>query len=422
MQRQRQGAIWNTRLNTTEVETGDLPIASFSSDFSGALPGVARHLNQSPESLELSFDFLECKVCLLKFSEEDENLCPRILTSCGHTLCKTCIDRLRVQDFSFNENKIKCPFDRKTTILPRDNQLPKNFTIIEMIRDSKRQQSHVERPKKTEICENPDTPCFENQNHESTCYCTTCKVDFCESCFKSTHLSKVMSSHKAVPLADKPITVPTCAIHESLPANYICTDDSCQIATKLFCDLCQVVQHKSHAHVNLVEFMLENQKNLEKIVKNLKVLEISNGESIATILECEKSFEKTTSAYATKVASITKYFDDKKQEALKKLEKYVDSEKKKLISERHVISSGLELLTETRKEIEQILKRKTDLYDVEGVMEIGNTLCTIRSGSREMFHPFSPNSLPDDMSSTVQRPQSPPPPFPTHRNIQTPRH
>ncbi|EFO91784.1 hypothetical protein CRE_06981 [Caenorhabditis remanei] len=37
---------------------------------------------------------LECRICLREFSEDDENLTPRILTRCGHTLCFKCCSSL----------------------------------------------------------------------------------------------------------------------------------------------------------------------------------------------------------------------------------------------------------------------------------------------------------------------------------------
>ncbi|CAL2031738.1 unnamed protein product [Caenorhabditis brenneri] len=50
----------------------------------------------------------ECKICLRPYNEED--LTPRILTSCGHTICQQCATIL-----STDGRMIVCPFDRKIT-------------------------------------------------------------------------------------------------------------------------------------------------------------------------------------------------------------------------------------------------------------------------------------------------------------------
>ena len=115
--------------------------------------------------------------------------------------------------------------------------LPKNFTVIEMLREHEEMEI-LEKLTAAKLCEDPDVPCFENSKHESTCYCTLCKAEFCEGlvglenfwkklspffrCFEITHASKIFSSHKAIPIDQKPVVLPNCAVHPDSLVYYLC--------------------------------------------------------------------------------------------------------------------------------------------------------------------------------------------------------
>ncbi|EFO84330.1 hypothetical protein CRE_20496 [Caenorhabditis remanei] len=364
----------------------------------GLIDGVTIRVRIVEKKTKL--ESLECKLCLLQFSEEKEDLIPRILTTCGHTICQSCVNQIKPpQPSHFGRNiDVQCPFDRKSTNLPPDGMLPKNFTVIEMLREHEEMEI-LEKLTATKLCEDPDVPCFENSKHESTCYCTSCKAEFCEGCFEITHASKIFSSHKAIPIDQKPVVLPNCEIHPDNLVYYLCKSETCQTETKLFCDECKLNEHESHEHDNLAERVVTNQDNLKEIIKNLKSTERKFQLKIEIAQTCGQSYRKDTKLYTDKVESIKRYFEAKKEEALKKLDNYFETEREKLEVEREEIEHGLGLVTEVRRDIEKMLKRKNNLYDVEEIMEKGNALCSLEAGSGTLIVPFSRISLPDDMST-----------------------
>ncbi|KAF1764454.1 hypothetical protein GCK72_004402 [Caenorhabditis remanei] len=69
---------------------------------------------------------MNCNICFHEY--HPKNLTPRILTTCGHTLCEECVRKLTI------ERKIVCPFDRKVTnVKYGTDKLPKNFAVLEIM-------------------------------------------------------------------------------------------------------------------------------------------------------------------------------------------------------------------------------------------------------------------------------------------------
>ena len=75
-----------------------------------------RKLNSSREKKEMSSD---CPVCLDTFDD------PYILTQCGHTLCKRCIERT-----AQGRSTLRCPICRKTNQV---NNVVPNFELRQLI-------------------------------------------------------------------------------------------------------------------------------------------------------------------------------------------------------------------------------------------------------------------------------------------------
>ncbi|EGT55103.1 hypothetical protein CAEBREN_01164 [Caenorhabditis brenneri] len=73
---------------------------------------------------------LECDLCCLEYSDQ---LIPRILVGCGHTMCHGCIEKL-LESGGYN---IICPFCRITTRVPAGwaSQLPKNYSLLAIVQD-----------------------------------------------------------------------------------------------------------------------------------------------------------------------------------------------------------------------------------------------------------------------------------------------
>ncbi|CAL2035789.1 unnamed protein product [Caenorhabditis brenneri] len=70
----------------------------------------------------------ECEICTLDYTTTRP---PRVLTKCGHTICQPCATRF-LENFT-----IICPFCRRTTDqIKKVEDLPKNWTALEMIKKS----------------------------------------------------------------------------------------------------------------------------------------------------------------------------------------------------------------------------------------------------------------------------------------------
>ncbi|PIC46352.1 hypothetical protein B9Z55_006071 [Caenorhabditis nigoni] len=75
---------------------------------------------------------VECQICFQPFDENER--VPRIVKECGHTLCQRCCQHLMIP----NKNRfIICPVDRTSTVVYESvNNLPKNFTLMQVISES----------------------------------------------------------------------------------------------------------------------------------------------------------------------------------------------------------------------------------------------------------------------------------------------
>ena len=85
----------------------------------------------SPKS-ELS-DILECPLCMELYSDDEPGLrVPRMLISCGHTVCHGCITNMLTRVLAEgNAKPYKCPTCSKVTKVAKGKagSLPRNFAL-----------------------------------------------------------------------------------------------------------------------------------------------------------------------------------------------------------------------------------------------------------------------------------------------------
>uniref|UniRef100_A0A1I7UN74 RING-type domain-containing protein n=1 Tax=Caenorhabditis tropicalis TaxID=1561998 RepID=A0A1I7UN74_9PELO len=80
------------------------------------------------ETTEKAEQKIECKICLLEYSEIHV---PRIMKECGHTVCENCADNLL--NYS-NKKYMICPFCQMVTVVKGPaSLLPKNYGIMDVL-------------------------------------------------------------------------------------------------------------------------------------------------------------------------------------------------------------------------------------------------------------------------------------------------
>ncbi|XP_012271063.1 E3 ubiquitin-protein ligase TRIM23-like [Orussus abietinus] len=215
----------------------------------------ASHLNSYFKcvlNMNAKSNVLECRICEEVFSVEGTKV-PRLL-QCGHTVCHSCLLRLRpsISDQQF----LLCPFDRQPTEVTDTGvySLKKNFALIELL--EKLEQSNGEKSLILEREKLQSTRCDEDESHVAVLYCMVCATHLCEECDVITHSTRTLTKHRRVPISEKPREKPKCPIHATHIADFTCTQEGCHNA--LMCYLCKDYgRHNTHKPA-LVEIEAEN--------------------------------------------------------------------------------------------------------------------------------------------------------------------
>ncbi|CAL2031758.1 unnamed protein product [Caenorhabditis brenneri] len=332
---------------------------------------------------------VECQVCLAPFSDHIEGNIPRILPACGHTICHSCA--VNIQAMTFNQLVIACPFDRIVTKSKAVN-LPRNFTIIELICERAEKEKRNEKIKDVKICENPINPCYENRKHESTRYCRTCEVDFCESCFLLVHSPKILSNHEFEPVPRQIFQIPQCLIHEDNIITYLCKDMKCN-SVPFCCNTCKESFHENHFTVPIITIAEQYERDLRDL---LKTLNSTKGELNKALGETKRNLEsinKSVSGYQKMMVAIKKHFEQKTEEAYKKLDGLLDAKTDGLMKDEKKIVRDLKQIEEIKKEVEKTLKRRDTLFTQE-LLQKGKELC------KTNLMPFSMPTLEEIVNAT----------------------
>jgi len=77
----------------------------------------------------------ECPICSNEYSDSEKTYLPLMLTTCGHSFCHSCCNRL------YSDLKIKCPFCSAITQCQAVEDLPRNWTLISILRQTEKPEA-----------------------------------------------------------------------------------------------------------------------------------------------------------------------------------------------------------------------------------------------------------------------------------------
>lgn len=339
----------------------------------------------------------ECQICFDQYSENETHT--PIILECGHTLCYSCVLRIIM------DKKPQCPFDRKK-IKPDLNLLTiKNYNLL-LIMEHERKKPEpkviIKKKKKvvceeTMFCEDPDAPCAEDPNHESTCFCNICQLDFCHNCFLKVHPpSKTMKTHKLVTISEKPIVLPKCVYHPLTRAALICKNTVCPMFNEKYCWQCAHERHK-HLHPQSLEnLMVQNKRDLLQVSTQLSFKKEDFSKKATFLSKAINSYESEWELRKRKVRS-----DEKKKLMFDLLDNLHNS---KGYEEWRMTEYRLDGMSKVQKRVRKALLRTTGLYDVENLIVKAKEQCSLQVGAYEHLVPQAPYDFPEEDSPEEPEP------------------
>ncbi|ULU04200.1 hypothetical protein L5515_013322 [Caenorhabditis briggsae] len=296
-----------------------------------------------------------CQICEREFTEDDD-LIPRILSECGHTLCTECIRKIA----GTNKNTIHCPFDRISTSIPGGDvkKLKKNFTILQMKEEErfrKRQMSSTKRDKKAR---SNDGTCDENPAHRAANFCKICDADLCDECWDLVHSLTILAHHEKSSLFAKPIEAPPCTVHLVEKAAFVCTVAACKtMGTRLMCPVCYKEENSGHFNHGYVHLQAEVAEVRTKMLHAMKTAENKEAEITKNIVKLQQviqTYSADGSAFTDKLLELKRfrYFAPEKDEI-------IESKMKDAVEQR--IDRLLQRIANQRADLDWIRKNKASL-------------------------------------------------------------
>lgn len=180
---------------------------------------------------------LECPVCTHSYEDQD----PRILVSCGHTVCLSCAKKLEKPE------GILCPLCRTNTFAQAE-ALPKNFTVLK-IADALRSKPGEQATA---------SPCA-NCHQRASLWCAACREPICSDCIQPTHNGAKFANHKIVQGSEQAKwQPPRCSQHPLKPIKLYCS--TCYLG---ICELCEA-EHSRHSLSDISKFASEQRSTLLK--------------------------------------------------------------------------------------------------------------------------------------------------------------
>ena len=125
-----------------------------------------------------------CGVCRSKYNVSDK--IPRILISCGHTYCNSCLVNY------YRNERVRCPFCKKLVYVESIEDLPMNYCIFwETIQTDPKLKALFE----IKIENSVErviylVPCKKHKEKKTHFYCSFHEVIICRECIKPYHNGK----------------------------------------------------------------------------------------------------------------------------------------------------------------------------------------------------------------------------------------
>ncbi|EGT30405.1 hypothetical protein CAEBREN_21414 [Caenorhabditis brenneri] len=348
-----------------------------------------KEYNLTPFNISLNFeeddsadDFgaMHCPICLNKYDMLTR--IPLVLW-CGHTMCKSCLeaDKKRVDELNNKKKRDEprvhfcCCLDKKI-ILSHVSELPKNFVVFDLLREEKQKEG--------KFVLDPYIPCFEDGNHEATKWCEKCEQSFCDRCYDDLHRFRAMTTHKAVPVAEKPIYKPKCSGHPDQNGVFCCLMPDCPTG-EIFCDTCLSNNlHDGHLYEPLEDIVQRNVQFVNEKCKALSELCDQLRMNVSESFNCHESFKWYSKDSEEFRKYIKMYYKRKAKPSLELFEKWRAKTCEEKETEHKRCVRELKIADENLRSTQKLLKRKNQFHHP---MLTGSIGCEIKK--RKTYHPLN---------------------------------
>eukprot|EP00057_Strongylocentrotus_purpuratus_P018967 XP_011673441.1 PREDICTED: tripartite motif-containing protein 45-like [Strongylocentrotus purpuratus] len=274
---------------------------------------------------------LTCPLCLDIFDKAT------ILTSCGHTFCRKCLENY---DLSHQDlDHMTCPLCREVTKLSanRVKDFLTNVTVNALVDDYHAKSGGVnavlEMHPKCTACK---------RQEEAVSFCKTCNSYLCEQCLTGhQYMSLMFEAHEIVSVQDiinGKVSIghlsEKCCIHKQENKDMFCEDCKVHVCLK-----CVIIGHKNHNINNQADFEQELRLKVNDLVqrctskkseleKNIQNVEVQRHEVYTAV---QKLLNNVSQAYSIKAKEL--------EENHRNLIEQIDAIKRSFDDELNVLKS-----------------------------------------------------------------------------------
>ncbi|XP_068754227.1 tripartite motif-containing protein 2-like isoform X2 [Montipora capricornis] len=247
-------------------------------------PFIPQHKNMTSESIE-------CSICCETF--DDQQHCPRLLPSCGHSFCTSCLQSL------LKKNAINCPTCRSTVSAPAGlAALPKNFALLDILRSLPQKESDD-----LQLCQICD-----DEKHPATSCCLDCKEYMCKDAARLHTRQKMARDHCVVSLdelkANPKLAAASDVFCPEHNDQFRFFDEDCG---HVVCRDCMTLEHHGHKCLSLADAASKYRQAIDELSnKGIAVAEgIKAGETFL-----KKATDDLKREYANTAARIQSTFQE----------------------------------------------------------------------------------------------------------------